>query len=513
MLTGSRRILSTLLGTERRDPPPSSAAPAPLFPPRDPAADPAPDMLPPAPLPAIVIDPPRPEPPPQAALPPDIPPPAPPPAPVVVAPPVAAPSVVAPGAAPPPRPALLASALEEPPAPLPVPSPVAAAPASAFLDGDFTAFVECRDLRHGAVVVTQPGFWGGQALRVVVAPGGLGRDPRPLLTGTLRFTSEAIATLHRTPAKPAPELACTFLTDAIVTGPGHVWHRGTLLTAPEIMPDYVRHLHNIPADGAAMLVAHQLKQREIAAPCVVLAGHGLQLYGHFLIEMLFRILLVRRLLRGSGLAVRWLLDAQAPAWLLRILHADLGISPAEIELFRPAEERVILRHAILPGLVAGQGGFHAHADTLIGDLLASLSPLPEAPARRLFVVRTGVQTSKPLPRDCRNEAALVAIAAARGFVAVATQDVPWRQQLALFRNAEIVVGAFGSGLQTALVSPASTRLGVIGWLNAVQSQIATLRGQRIAYLTEGVTLDGQYEVPEAAFTEFLDAICDPAAAG
>jgi capsular polysaccharide biosynthesis protein len=495
MSSGSRGILGSLFGAARQMPP------AALFPPRDaPATEPDGAARPPAPPPAIVIDPPRAEPA-SAPLPPDIPPPAPPPPPRSAVP-------VAQAAA---RMPTLASLLPDLPPPLPLPTPPPAAPAEPRID----SFSECRDLARGAVAVAQPGFWGSQTLRLVMAPAAVRPAPPPLLSGTEYFTNEGFRGWHREPRPlPALEVACSFVADAIVSGPGHVWIGGALVTAPEIMPAYVRADHNIPAAGAALLDVHALPLREIAEPCVLLAGHGLHVYGHFMIELLFRVLLMRRLLRGSGLAVRWLLDADSPAWLLRILHADLGIPPAEIEFFRPAEERVRLRQAILAGLVHDDNGFHPYADLLVEDLLASVSPLPEvAPASRLFVARRGFRNLHSVLRNCRNEAALIALAEARGFITVAPETLPWRQQLALFRHAAIIAGTFGSALHTALVAPAGTRIGVVGTLNAAQSEIAALRRHRLAYLTEGFAFEGQYEVPEATFAAFLHALCDPAAEG
>jgi capsular polysaccharide biosynthesis protein len=420
------------------------------------------------------------------------------------------PPPVSPGAPALGRPATLASALPDLPPPLPVPDPPAPSPA----DHGFATFTECRDLRPGALAVARPGFWGGHSSRLLVAPAAPRRDPPPLLEGTERFTNDYVIGWHREPRPtPAPEVACTFAPDAIVTGPGHVWLSGALVTAPEIMPAYVRVQHNLPADGAALLARHDLPLREIAAPCVVLVGHGLHVYGHFVLEMMFRALLTRRLLAGTGLPVRWLMDADAPAWLTRMLHADLGIPREELEFFRPAEERVRLRQAILPGLVHDDNGFHPYADTLLDDLLAAVAPLPDVPpTRRLFVTRHGFRNTHSYQRDCRNEGALVELAEARGFVPVVPEDLDWRRQLALFRNAEIIVGTFGSALHTALVSPAGTRVGVVGMLNPTQSEIAALRGHRMGYLTNGFAVEGQFTVPEDAFAAFLDALCDPAAA-
>jgi capsular polysaccharide biosynthesis protein len=75
-----------------------------------------------------------------------------------------------------------------------------------------------------------------------------------------------------------------------------------------------------------------------------------------------------------------------------------------------------------------------------------------------------------------------------------------------------VVGLFGSALHTALVARPGTLVGCVGLLNTTQSEIGALRGHRLAYLTEGFALQGQFTVPEEAFAKFLDVLSPPAAA-
>jgi capsular polysaccharide biosynthesis protein len=91
-------------------------------------------------------------------------------------------------------------------------------------------------------------------------------------------------------------------------------------------------------------------------------------------------------------------------------------------------------------------------------------------------------------------------------VAVAPEELSWRRQLALFRQARTLVGPFGSGLHTALVTPTGAKLGIVGLLNTTQSEIGALCGHRMAYLTEGFQAEGEFEVPVAAFAAFLDAV-------
>ena len=95
---------------------------------------------------------------------------------------------------------------------------------------------------------------------------------------------------------------------------------------------------------------------------------------------------------------------------------------------------------------------------------------------------------------------------------VVPEELPWPDQVSLFQHAEAIVGLYGSALHTALFSGQGLKLGVVGALNGVQSHIANLRNQRIAYQLTGFTPKGEYLVPEDGFRSMLAALTTSAAA-
>jgi capsular polysaccharide biosynthesis protein len=110
---------------------------------------------------------------------------------------------------------------------------------------------------------------------------------------------------------------------------------------------------------------------------------------------------------------------------------------------------------------------------------------------------------------CANEQNLIDIACKKyDFVPVLLEDMKWRDQISLFRNADVIVGLAGSGLHNALFSNRESRLASVGMLNLVQSQIGALRGQRNAFLSKGIVLSREFSVDEDVFGTFLKAVCD-----
>jgi hypothetical protein len=253
-------------------------------------------------------------------------------------------------------PAAPAPAAPLPAAPLPVaPPPLAPLP----------GFVELPDLGAEAVTVERPGFWSGQTLRLPFAASAAPLPPRPLLEGTAPFAAEWIDHWHRRAEQPDRDVACYFVSDAVIANDGQIWLDGNrLVTARDLMPGYVYTLIlGLPAGGERLLRPTALPLRVIDHPCVVMPG-GQRVFGHFLIETLFYVLMVRRMLRGTGLHYRYLLSRSAAPWLVRILQEDLGIAEKDIEFYRPEAERVHLRQVIAhlgrcdggAGLVARRAG-------------------------------------------------------------------------------------------------------------------------------------------------------------
>jgi capsular polysaccharide biosynthesis protein len=350
--------------------------------------------------------------------------------------------------------------------------------------------------------------------RIQIAAEAPGVPARPLIPGTEEFASDALVHWHRArQTGQTRDLACYTASDAIISGAGQVWIGDRLVTSPEIMPPYVAQALGL-ADGGVALLHHcaRLPARTVDAPCLVALGSASENYGHFLVEIMFRLLIARRAQALGAPDYRVLLDDSAPKWLLQIMAEDFGISPHTIELFDPWRERVTLREAILPTRVFQDPSIHPFANALIEALLDALG-IPAGPAQpaRIFVARDRLRGSAGVHRRCVNERRLLRIAEAQfGFVPVFPETLPWRAQIAAFRNARIVLGQAGSGLHNALFCRPETRLASIGLMNLVQSEIGALRRQHNAFLMKDVSLSGDFTIDEDMFAAFLAAVCEGA---
>ncbi len=365
-----------------------------------------------------------------------------------------------------------------------------------------------------ADTVATPRFDVARPARIVVAGAAVAPQPRPLLCGEADFVDPWLPAYHRTPRRAvARDISCYFVAGAGISGPGHIVVGDALITAPEFMPGYWRRMA-LARDGIDPQAEQHLPARVIEEPCLCFLGHGLNVYGHLLLEMLPRLHVALRVLRERLPPHRILLERQTPRWLLAILRDVYDCRDADFVFFDRGTERVVLAQAILPTLASTEGHFHPHAAAFYRALVAAAGSA-RLDAGRLFISRAFFRHSHSYPRRCVNELELAEIAAQEfGFTPLAPETFGWRDQIRLFAGARVVLGEYGSGLHGALFSPAGTRVAALGYLNLEQSHVGELCGHWNAYLRVDPTGQGMdYSVDPQLFRRFLTQLLqtEPAA--
>ena len=353
--------------------------------------------------------------------------------------------------------------------------------------------------------------WPGLSYqRQVVAPDATELARLPLLAGTEQYAESWIVNWHNMSKKQlAEEVAIYYIDDVVVSGDGQLWLSDRLLVDPEIMPAYVAQGLAVDTNPIARLAKdRKLPVRVIDDPCLVAVGHGTHVYGHFLIEMLFRLLVAKRACAYSNVQYRVLLQHHSPPWLLYILERYLGVMLPQIEFIDPGAEQIHLKHALVPGRIAQEDCFPPFANFLLDKLLRDL---PLRPTRRLldriFVLRNRFVNPAAPFRLCLNERRLAEIANRNfGFVAVTIEKSEWLDQVGMFEQADVILGQAGSGLHNSLFSKRKSILASLGFMNLIQSQIGTLRGQQMAFLTQDLKLNGEFTIDEDVFCRFLESV-------
>lgn len=298
-------------------------------------------------------------------------------------------------------------------------------------------------------------------------------------------------------------IGCFFSGDIIISGMGSLWRDEKLITEPMLMPLYWRNriFENSFSNPEAEV---NLPIREIEETCICAIGWGFEIYGHFLIEMLPRILTAIKLLKQEGIAPKVLIRSDSPKWMKSIIGKYL-LTESSIITFDPKAERIKLKNGVYPTYPYYAHGFHPE----VKGLIESIEGLPgHAPVKTgdYFVSRASMPFSKTR-RTCTNEVLLEDIAKNEfGMSVITPESMTWAEQVNVFRSAKSVVGLSGSALHTSIFSNEDFLIGVVGLVNPVQTHIAALRQHRMAYQVAGFNINPKYEVPADQFRKMLERI-------
>ena len=210
---------------------------------------------------------------------------------------------------------------------------------------------------------------------------------------------------------------------------------------------------------------------------VVLNPH--LVWGHFLLEMLGRLYLMAKL-RALGKPMQIAVPSDMPGWVHDVIAAYFGRD--EIIAYNARTQRVRAPCFVLPGMLMAHYHLHPEMNLAVADLqrrvLGTAPPPPDLP-RRLYLSRGQHKTATHL---IANEAEVAATLGTLGFTTIHPQQHTLREQLALYAGAECIVAQFSSAAHNALFAPRGTPVFVFGWMNPLQSRIAALRGQPLAYM-------------------------------
>ncbi|RUX64969.1 DUF563 domain-containing protein [Mesorhizobium sp. M7A.F.Ca.US.014.04.1.1] len=187
---------------------------------------------------------------------------------------------------------------------------------------------------------------------------------------------------------------------------------------------------------------------------VIIPMHYSQAFGHVVFDMVPQLLAFRDEIIAERLRV--VLSTKAPKWLIRMLSV-WGFLPHHFLILDAASTAVYkFRSAIFSNALTTFTTFFPHPET--ADLMSRTLVLPPAVqdyrARRIYLGRSSETTNSG--RTIANEAALQAALVKRGFKVIDPAVLAYSDQIDLFTDAEIIVGAHGSAFANLIWSKAGT---------------------------------------------------------
>jgi capsular polysaccharide biosynthesis protein len=273
-------------------------------------------------------------------------------------------------------------------------------------------------------------------------------------------------------------IAC--LHDVLVSGYSLVGTSSAIYRLGPVAPLYVdEHLSRDLLSNDLPVGPRRLTRRTkraVPGVTVLLTHWNSAVYGHWLLENMPKLLLLRRI--ASELpAFRIALPQYLPEWLTRWIK--LVLPDAVTEVYHHRKEYLHCETLLMPTLLLHPAHYACHP-----ELAVLLSEFCDAVARtrsdgaRLYVSRLTPSHYRTLT----NQAEIEAIAVSEGLALVKPETLSIADQIAMFRSAQLIVGEFGSAMHNALFSAPGTRVVCLNWINALQSRIAQLKRQEVGYL-------------------------------
>jgi capsular polysaccharide biosynthesis protein len=210
--------------------------------------------------------------------------------------------------------------------------------------------------------------------------------------------------------------------------------------------------------------------------------HPIFVWGHFLAEMLPR-LYVLSVLERFGRSFPLAVPHGLPAWMESFIA--VYVPPERWVRFRPETQLLVAPSFVVPGMMSTEWDWAMHPafNLMVSDVLQRLGVAeaepPQGP-RLLFLSRA--RSSAGIEHRLQNEAEVEAALTSLGFASVSPEALDFATQMRLFRGADVIVGEYGSALHGLMFARSDLRIVSINCMNPLQSRIARLRRQRIAYV-------------------------------
>jgi capsular polysaccharide biosynthesis protein len=345
---------------------------------------------------------------------------------------------------------------------------------------DEARFVDISD--HGSHVSTSLDHildTPGRVVRAAIAPPA--QSLLPPHPASLDGLPPKIARAFLQPVQ-LPSPALYLLRDAVAFFHFSLSLDDRIVTGSDFSPSFYRNeTHRLLAHFARL--PRSRPKLEIGEPVYVPWLWKYHEYGHFLIEMVPRILLIHDLY-DLGLTFRVLVPRN-PAY---VYEAVQTLAP-DLRLWCVDDYKTTLNCSSCLVPVSGSIDhiLHPHTGDVVGSAVARLAgrsarSAPTLQPARIFLSRQEFRKTRGTDfRVLTNEAELAEIARSHGLDVVEPQLLPFADQVRLMSKADVVVGEASSALHNTLFAGKADVIS-LGWVNNVQTMIAGLRSQHLTYL-------------------------------
>ncbi len=281
----------------------------------------------------------------------------------------------------------------------------------------------------------------------------------------------------------------------VLGGRGLLAREDRLWLPPDCFPRYVAAIctkRNFPPFWLGALASRDARTLYVDAPCACPLSPNI-VFGHFLLEMLPRIYVLRKL-RDLGIHFQLTVSRLIPNWIKTYISYYFDIN--EVIWYNPNNEVIDAPLFIVPSMMQVEHNLHPCFNDMLEDLLSrSIQGKRASHGARLFLSRANkgpswhVMTNAEAVEDTFREL---------GFQVIHPQEYSIEDQHKIFSEAQCIAAEYSSALHNSLFASPGTHVIALNRINHYQSMISRLRSQPLAFIppADGFMRDWRHQHPD-----------------
>jgi len=265
-------------------------------------------------------------------------------------------------------------------------------------------------------------------------------------------------------------MLCSNDNKVLVSNSLHIW--------PERLNSKVNHLiYDYDKSNSLINIKCDLKKRFISGVCIPMSRAGEGTYGHWLVDFIPRLLILKSL----GITGKYIFTDLIPDYSWEFFKL-LGIDESEIITYNPLTECVELEQAYVPTYLRLEDQF----SPLIAGLPRFFSSKSQIKGCKIYVARGDFRKNQKV----LNNKAVIELLLKYGYEIVYPHEFSIKEQIDIFSQASVVVGEYGSAMHNTFFCHPGTKV-IVLQSNQILSMIQTGLGNALSHQTEVLFCDSK----------------------
>lgn len=193
--------------------------------------------------------------------------------------------------------------------------------------------------------------------------------------------------------------------------------------------------------------------------CLLLAGWAPDSWGHFLLEYLPRIFILKKFIEENG-SLPLYVSEKCPAYVIDAIKNITGELNINIEFFSD-NSLTFFKNVVIPPYADSRGlkGIHPQVEFLLKSWIEKNQSHSIPSPKKIYVSRKHLDPSLIISttpkRKIINENEVESALQSLGFQIVTMESYSFSEKIDLLRNTELIVGGWGSNILNSVLSPST----------------------------------------------------------